>query len=295
MRNRLMETVRRLFGQHTYDVNGQWAVATEVERESLIRDVMAVIDIQGMPDAWDRSFVYETLLADGYFCITDTFLGVIPINGGVTGHNVWHRPTNFIIANPVLGNLERIIDVDCAVVKLQYNYHGIHEILDLYAYMLGACDASIACNLMNTRVTFVSECSNAAQEKAMRKMYENMSFGSPAVFMRRGGKSDYFFTNPKQSYIAADIQLLKQKIRNEFLGLFGIPSVNPEKKERLVSSEVDAGNADIQYNLGHFIDSINEGLAVANALYGLNMHAERKVYSDGYAVKPDAVGAESLE
>lgn len=295
MKNRIMETVRRLFGQHTYDVNGQWAIATDIERESLVRDVMAVIDIQGMPDVWDRSFVYETLLSDGYFCITDTVLGVIPINGGVSGHNVWYRPTNFIIANPVLGNLERTIDVDCAVVKLQYNYHGIHEILDLYAYMLGACDASIACNLMNTRVTFVAECNSVAQERAMRKMYENMSFGAPAIFMRRGGKSEYFFTNPKQSYIAADVQLLKQKIRNEFLGLFGIPSVNPEKKERLVSSEVDAGNADIQYNIGHFIDSINEGLKVANELYGMNMHAERKVYANGDAVEPDAVGAEPME
>lgn len=279
----LQKLASRLFGNATSSVNGQWNEANLIEKNCLLRMVMDVIEFKNVPESWDQNYMKTNLLLAGYFCITDTDVGVIPLRCGITGHNVWDQPNTIIIANDILGEFERKINVDSALIKLQYNYQGIEPILDLYAYMLSSCDASLSVNLMNTRVTFIAETDNKAQEKAMQKMYEDMSYGKPAIFMRNGAKSDYFFTNPKQSYIADEIQILKKNIKNEFKSLFGIYSSNQEKRERLISDEIIQGNDDVRYNIGHFIDNINHGFEMANALYNLNLKCVRKEYNiNGY-------------
>lgn len=286
-RNPLQEIAWRLFGKYTGDVNGQWNEANIIEKNSLLRTVMDVFEFSGVPDGWDVDYMKYNLLMNGFFCITDTTVGVVPLRCGVTGHNIYDRPNSVIVANDILGNFERKIGVDCALVKLQYLYEGLENVFDLYAYLLASCDASIAVNMMNTRVTFIAEASSQAQEKAMKKMYDEIAYGKPAVFTRTGGVGNHFFLNPKQSYIASDIHLMKRNIRNEFKSLFGIYNVNQDKKERLIEDEIMSSNNDVLYNIGHFIDNINTGFEVANRLYELNLRCRRKEYGGAYGSNVD--------
>lgn len=280
-RKYIAELERRLFGEHTYDVNGQWNEAVDTEKENLIRLIMDVIEITGQPEEWEQEYMLYTLLTEGVCAITDSDIGVVPVRCGYSGVNVWDKPTEIVIANHVIGDFRRTIGVDGALIRLQYNFKNIMPLVEKYAYLLGNCDASIAVNLMNTRVAFIADCESAAQEAAMRKMYEEITYGQPAVYFRNGGKADFFYLNPKQSYIASDIHLLKRQIKNEFLSQFGVYSANQEKKERMIVSEVENSGDNVMYNIGSFINSINSGFKVANRLFGLNLHCRRKEYSEG--------------
>ena len=247
-------------------------------KRALFRKAMSIYEFKNIPDNWDYDYMLTTLLANGYFTVTDTALGVLPLECGVSGINVYNHPTTVIIANPVLGNLERTIDEDCALIKLSYDYRGILDIVDKYASMLADCDCSISVNLMNSKVAFIGLVESKAQANSMKEMYDRISSGEPAVFVKGSqiNSDTILYNHVKENFIAGDIQILKRKIMSEFLTEIGCNNANIDKRERLTDNEVEANDQEIQLNASFWIDNINEGLKVANKMFDLNISVDLK-------------------
>lgn len=279
------DLIHNFFARRPKDVDGVANTSALYYREWMLKKVFGRFEWGGVPDSWDFDYMQTALFMSGLFCITDTALGVLPLECGVTGINVFNHPTECIIANPVLGNLTRTIDEDCALVKLQYNYHGIGHMLDRYSTLLAMCDSGIAVNLMNSKVTFIGMASSKAQAESMKLMYDKISMGEPAVFVNGDqiNSEKFFFNNVRQNFIAEDIQLLKRKLVNEFLSEIGINNANLDKRERLNSEEVNANNEEIYINVEHWLENIREGLEAANRLYGLDLSVRLKDFGKGAA------------
>ena len=245
---------------------------------ALFRKAMSVYEFSGIPEHWDYDYFLSNLLAQGFITITDTELGVLPLKCGIAGINVFDHPTDVIIANPVLGNLQRKIDVDCALVKIAYNYRGIMDICYRYAEMLASCDACIAVNLQNSKVAFIGLVESKQQANSMKLMYDKISAGEPAVFVKGSqiNSDTILYNHVKENFVAGDIQLLKRKIMSEFLTEIGVNNANTDKRERLTDNEVEANDSEIQLNAAYWIENIREGLKVANSLYGLDLEVTTK-------------------
>ena len=206
-------------------------------------------------------------------------MGVLPLKCGVSGINVFNHPNRIIIANPILGNLERDIDVDGVLVKMNYNYRSpIMPIVYKYATMLADCDGSIAVNLQNSKVAFIGFCTSKQQAQSMKLMYDEISKGSPAVFVKGDqiNAEQIYYNHVKENFIAGEVQILKRKIMSEFLTEIGINNANTDKKERLITDEANANNNEIQLNAGYWLDNIKEGLDKANEMFGLDLSIELK-------------------
>lgn len=239
------------------------------------RKVYGVYQISGMPEGWDMDYVYERLFLDGKFCICDTDLGVLPLQCGVSGVNVFNHPTTCDIANPVLGTLRKTIGVDCALVKLQPNYAGIWDIINRYAVLLSMCDSSIAVNLMNSNVAAIFGAETKQEAETYKRMYDQITRGKPGVFVSNAlvqRLSDrLLFNRVKESYIADKIEDLKQQIINDFLSDIGINNANTEKRERMVQNEVMSNRQEVRSGAECWIRNIREGLEEANKMFGLNL------------------------
>lgn len=272
---------RRLFSQEPASVISQWNESQIMWRSQLTKIVFGAFELEGMPDFWDRNYFYERLFLDGELCITDTSMGIIPLQCGHSGLNVWYKPTTCNIANSVLGSFSRTIGADCALVQLQYNFGTINPILEIYSYLIAAAESSISVNLMNTKTPFIMECENQSQFKTLATMYDDINQGKPAVFVKSGNGSSFFQLRPKESYIADSVYDLKEKILNEFRKMWGINTANTNKKERLVSTEVEYSNGDVPYNIQHIIECVQCGLDVANKLYDMKLRFKRRVFKDG--------------
>lgn len=242
-------------------------------RDWMIKKLLGRFELSGIPDNWDVDYFMCALFLNGMFTVTDTEMGVLALECGVSGVNVYNHPTEVYIANPILGGLRRTIDVDCVLVKLQYDYRSINNMLDRYACLMAMCDSSLAVNLMNSKVTFIGLATSKAQANTMQKMYDDISMGKPAVFVKgdQVNGENFFFNNVKNSFIADDIQLVKRKLVNEFLTEIGINNANLDKRERLNTMEVEANNDEILCNVQHWLDNINEGFEKANNMFGLNL------------------------
>lgn len=248
-------------------------------RDMLFRKAMSIYKFDGVPDNWDLDYFVTTLTATGMVCITDTALGILPLKCGVSGINVFDHPTTCVIANAVLGNLERTIDEDCALVKMNYNYKSpIIPIIDRFATMLSECDSSISVNLTNSKVAFIGLCSSKKVADSMKLMYETISTGEPAVFVKGDqiNGDNILYNHVKENFVAPDIQILKRKLMSEFLTEIGVNNANTDKRERLTDNEVEANNGEIQLNAGYWLDNIKEGINKANSLYNLTLSVSIK-------------------
>lgn len=268
------DLVHQFFARKPKDVDGVANTSTIYYREYLLKKILSRFEFDGLPSYWDMDYFLEVLFLDGKICITDTAAGVLPLRCGTTGIGIFEQPTECIIANPVLGNLRRTIDVDCALIKLQYNYSGVGWLINRYATMLAMCDSSVATNLMNTKATYVFKASSKTQAETMKKMYDDITCGKPAVFVGENGainEENMFVMPAKQNFIAEDVQILKRKIINEFLTEIGINNTNQDKRERLTDDEVNANNDEVYANIQHWFDNISDGIDRANKLYNLGL------------------------
>lgn len=269
-----VEDLKRMFYRESpKDVHGEFNAMNAYYREWGLKKILSRFDLSGAPDDWDMNYFWSHLFLDGALAILDTDLGVIPLRCGYTGINVWDRPTDIVIANPILGSFTRKIGVDGALVHLQYNYHGVSPILQRFSTLLAMCDSAVSVNLMNSKVAFIGFVDDQAQAKTMQKMYDTISEGEPAVFVRKTqvNQESFIFNNVRQSFVADDIMLVRRKIVNDFLSDIGINNANLDKRERLNEQEVNANNEEVRFNILNWMDTIQEGLDVANRLYGLSL------------------------
>lgn len=268
----LKDLVHEFFARRPSDVDGVLNSSSLYYREYLLKKLFGRFTFSGIPEGWDEDYMLEVLFLNGYFTITDTEAGILPLKCGLTGINIFEKPTSVIVANPVLGNFERIIDNNCVVIQLQPNYQGVFTMINRYATMLAMCDSSIAVNLMNTKAAHVFGATNKAQAETFKKMYDEISCGNPAVFIKDGLNEENFFTMPvKQYFIANDVQLLKRKIVTEFLTEIGINNTNSDKRERLTDDEVNANNLEVSANIQCWIDNVGWGIDKANKMFGLGL------------------------
>ena len=251
-----------------------------------LKKLFGAFEFSGIPDEWDYDYMLTNLFVHGYIAITDTSAGVVPLRCGITGIDIFDHPTRAIFANAVLGNFERNLygdnpATDCALVKIQYDYMGVMPIVDRYAALLALCDNSIAVNLRNSKVAFIGLVSSKQQAATFEKMYRDIDSGKPAVYAKKGDgltTDDIYYNHVRETYIANDVQLLKQSIKNDFLTEVGLNNANTDKRERLIVDEVNANNDEVQANVQHWLDNIREGLKRANTLFGLDLSVKLRKF-----------------
>ena len=268
----LNDLLRDFFARKPSDVDGVMNTSAYYYRIYLLKKLFGRFGFENVPEGWDHDYMMEKLFMNGFFVVCDTEAGILPLECGLSGINVFNKPTMAVIANPILGNFERIIDENCVICQLQPNYEGVYPLINRYATMLAMCDSSIAVNLMNTKAAYIFGASSKAQAETFKKIYDKIASGEPAVFMKDGLNDENFYTMPvKQYFIADEVQILKRKIIDEFLTEIGINNANLDKRERVTDNEIEANDQEVMANIQCWIDNISIGIKKINQMFNLNI------------------------
>lgn len=246
----------------------------------LIQKILSVYEFNGIPEAWSKDYFLYTLFMWGFVAIvnTDKF-GVIPQQCSLYGYDVFYRPTNVNIANPLLkGNLTPKINVECALIRMQPDYGSCWDIVSYYADLLALSTETLATNLVNSKLAYVFACEDKTTAESFKKMMDKINTGDPAVFsdkklFNEDGTPmwDTFANNLKQNYIAKDILEDMTKIDARFCTDIGIPNVNMAKESGVTDNEVEANNIDTKSKATIWLETIKQGLDVANNMFSLDM------------------------
>ena len=252
-----------------------------------------------IPETWDKDYFLYTLYGYGYCAVINTEeFGVIPQWGALGGYNVFYRPTYVIITNPLIKELKKpTIGVDCTIIKLQPDYGSITDLVNYYADMLALCAESVGINLVNSHVAHVFPAANKATAESYKKMFDKISSGEPAVVVDKNLFSDTgeptwtpFQANLQQEYIADNILSDMRKIEAMFDTDVGIPNANTDKKERLVTDEVNANNVETATRCELWLENLKMACERTNAMFGINVSVDWRV--DPKTTAPAAEGVE---
>lgn len=250
-----------------------------------------------IPEEWDKDYFLYTLYGLGYIAVIDTDqFGVICQGGALGGYNLYYRPSYIIITNPLIkGSITADLNRDCALIKLQPDYSSIMDLVGYYADQLALAAESLGINMLNVKSGTVFGAESKAKAESYKKMYDSLSDGDPAVVIDKKllddqGKPSWFpFTQHiKESYVVTDILSDMRKIEAMFDTEIGIPNANTDKRERLITDEVNANNIETSSRCELWLDCLRKGIDKANEMYKINIEVE-------WRVKPENAGGENSE
>lgn len=249
----LIVALQSAFGRKPTDVSALDNVSNGYYFQYLLRLLKGIFDIKA-PEYWDTDFILDTLLLDGVFGIFENDSEPLAMNCHPFGVNMYHKPTSFNIANPVLGTFTKTIGIDGAIIYLEEdpginaNFRTARPLLTNYAYKLAECDKCISQSLMNSGVAAIFSASSKKAADSYRYMYDEIQQGKPAVFvdeelgLASGNTRNLQYTPAKDNYICDKVQIEKRCIIEEFLTAIGVNNANTSKRERLNSDEVNSNN-----------------------------------------------------
>lgn len=239
-----------------------------------------------LPEEWDRDYFLYTLYCRGFIAILNTArYGTICQECSPGGYNLYYRPSYVIVTNPLIRDtLTLNIDRDCVLLKLQPDYSSIMDIVSYYADQLALASEAMGVNLVNTKSGVVFGADGKAQAETFKKMFDNLSEGDPAVVIGKKLLNDDgtpnwfpFVQNVKESYVTSDILSDMRKIEAMFDTEIGIPNANTDKRERLISDEVNANNVETATRCELWLETLRTGLDKANDMFGLHLAVDWRV------------------
>ena len=246
----------------------------------LVQKIISVFEFSGIPDYWALNYLQYCLVCRGYVAVLDTSeFGVIPQECGLGGFDVFYQPAWATVANPLLPAVERPrIGEGCELIRLQPDYGSAMDLISTYADLMALCLETAGVNLLNSKLSYVFAAANKTQAESFKKMYDKVVSGEPAVFVDKtlfnedGTRNwDVFFQNMKQNYVASDILNDMKTLEDQFNTAIGIPNANTQKRERLITDEVNANNADTESKVLLWLDTMKRDIAKVNERYGLSL------------------------
>ena len=257
-------------------------------RKYLFQKAISVFKWQ-LPEEWDKDYFLYTLYGMGYIAVVNTDqYGTICQGGTLGGYNLYYRPSYIIITNPLIrGTITANLEKDCALIKLQPDYSSIMDIVGYYADQMALAAESLGINLVNIKSGTVFGAESKAMAESYKKMYDNLSEGDPAVVIDKKllddqGKPTWFpFTQHiRESYVVSDLLSDMRKIEAMFDTEIGIPNANTDKRERLITDEVNANNIETATRCELWLETLRKGIDKANSMYNTDISVDWRVRPD---------------
>lgn len=259
---------------------------TELQRffaRYLLQKAMSVFKWD-LPETWDRDYFLYVLYGIGYIAVINTDkYGVIPQQCGLDGYNIFYQPKRALVTNPLLKGLRRLdIGTQCTLIKLQPDYGSVMDLVGFYADMMALTAETAGVNLVNSRLSYVFFGKNKNTAESQKKLFDRVASGEPATFVDtalydvQSGNPSWipFQQNVGQNYIAGDALADLRKWEMMFDTDVGIPNANTDKKERLISDEVNANNVEVTSKADLWLDQLQKSFAQTSKMFGIKLGVE---------------------
>lgn len=175
---------------------------------------------------------------------------------------------------------------ECILVMNNFERVPTAASVTLFAYRLAEAQRTADVNIKSQR-TPILITTDQKQYFTLKKMYEEYDGNTPAIFADKNVITPDALKALKTDspFIAKDLMEYKVQIWNEFLTTMGISNLS-EKRERLISDEVDSNNELVNLNLQAQLIPRKEACRQFNEKYGLmgDKAINVKVRSDLYNI-----------
>ena len=254
----------------------------------LFQKVISVFEFEGLPQEWADNYFKYVLFGYGVIAViyTDKY-GVICQDCGLSGFDVFYQPTRCIIANPHLPGIKEFkIHENCEIIKLQPDYGSVMDLVTTYADLMALALETTGANLLNSKLSYVFFAENKTAAESFKKLYDRVASGEPMavidknLLLEDGTPAWRMFTqNVGQNYITDRLLNDMKTLEDQFNTVIGVPNANTQKRERMITDEVNANNVDTQCRVNLWLETMNKDIEKVNKMFGTDIKVKYR-YDD---------------
>ena len=252
----------------------------------LLQRLISVFRFEGLPEEWAENYFKYVLFGIGYIAVLNTDKYGVICQKCTIGNRVtlFRQPQLAIVTNPVFSrSYELTIGKDCEVIRMQPDWGGGLDIVSTYADLMTMAVESAGINMYNSKAGFVFFADSKAGAESFKKAYDQISSGNPMAVMdksllREDGTPNWQFFMPEvgRNYITGDLLNDMRTLENQFNSMVGIPNANTQKRERLITDEVNANNIEISTLPDVWLESMRTSIDKVNRMFGLNISVSKR-------------------
>lgn len=237
-----------------------------------------------LPEDWDPNYFKYVLIGLGYISVFNTDKYGVICQECTLGDRIslYKQPTRAIVSNPLFQRTYDLkIGQDCEIIKLQPDYSSPLDIVSTYADLMTLALETAGVNMLNSKTSYVFFADNDKVAQSYKKAYDQIASGMPMTVIDRqlltdtGEPAWQFFTqNVGQNYISDKLLIDLQTLEDQYNTLIGIPNANTQKRERLITDEVESNNAETNALVSLWLETMQDGIDKVNSMFGTDIAVE---------------------
>ena len=242
--------------------------------------VRNLFEWENLPNNMEARWIERYLFSDGK-CIfyKDPIMGFMVAGYGQEGSvNCYDDPT---LVDPIAPNYtytgKQLVNGDnCYVIRNNDLMLPEFSVVRYYAYKLTNIDRAIDVNIEAVKTPVLVTCTDK-QRLSLKQAINQRKDNEPVIYADNSFDKDMISTlDLKPTPVFKDLQIQKHMILNEFFTDIGINNANMDKKERMVSTEVEANDEQVKACEDVMLRSRQEACKQINRIFGLNVSVKRK-------------------
>ncbi len=234
---------------------------------------LACFKWENLPETCDPRMMEISLLTIGrVLFFKDEELGylTLPFNYG-GNFNCYGLPTERIAySNYNSYTAHRTIN-DSVIIFNNKLRNAITVNIVMYARRLYEIDRTIDVNV-NAQKTPILLIGDQKQQLALRNLYRKYKGNEPVIYGdKQVSQTDIKALTTMAPYVSDQLYRLKTNLWNEVLTYLGVANITTDKKERMITDEVDRGMGGVMVNRNIRLKERQDACKKINDMFGLNV------------------------
>ena len=244
--------------------------------------VMSMFKWNDLPDSVDSRFMEKVLFESGvlaFWLSPETGEIYSLIASGVGLYDMYGNNTKYLLRSYGGSIIDETVEADDVVICYNNKIRvPTSAILSTTCSRLANISATIDTNVNAVKTPIILE-SDDYTTNSIKKLYSDFVRNLPVLFIRKSKNNLLDGNNLKVhstgvEFYADRLLMLQHDIENDLLTRIGINNTNIQKKERLISNEVDSNLMEIMSHAYSMLDERTKFCEEVNKKFGLDISVE---------------------
>ncbi len=250
--------------------------------QKAVNRLSEIVEIRGLPSSLPRFEIEKSLIMRGS-CVVVKQSGMlwVPFGSqvwGGTASNVYSTSVQFNVANPILKSASGLDMIDGAIGyctdidKMGMTGKGhLWELIERYSDILAHIESTVQISVINKRMGNIAIATTSALASEYQNFYDNMTLGNTRAIKGTAFlDNDFKNLDLSDNFSLSELSELRDYYLNCFYNDLGLQTLE-EKKERMVSDELNADSQILNNSMKDLIKNRVELVAKINLMYNANL------------------------
>jgi hypothetical protein len=255
---------------------------------------LSLFEWEGLPPTCNARFLEKTLFTYGRaIFVKDKALGYLNLKCTPSGElNFYDEPISYDAYGVSYTNKSFKKD-ECVLIRNNILERPTDNSVILFTSRLTEAERTIDVNIKAQKTPVIVRCDEKdrlTMINLLKKVEDNEIFIVGSKDLNVDGLKAIKVDAP---FVADKVQIYKQDIWNEALTFFGINNANSDKRERLITDEVNANNEVISINAQAMLLTRLEACKQIKELYGIDVKVKMRSFDNVVEEKEETEGDDS--